>query len=600
MKIPISFQFHETWRMENMFKKTLLALAVAGSTSAFAGTLAVSVTETAAQVATFNGAKPATCAEAASQLGVSLTVGAFEDTAGADTVADATDGGLLSAGQLSTAANAVTLTGDDACSVTINKDVLTSATSAKYSAEGAAANGVTIDATLASGIGGFTVEDTVVFTVTGGTVDEDATLAANASLSGVGGLNVSAGADAHSQFTLLGVVGNTILFTVDTNSQVNGADAAIARELVRLENVVVVPDEGVTEISVSAYTQNTANVKYDTTDAEKLVNIAKQYSATVHVKGDGVVDVQKERLQFATNSDDSSNTWNDEANEAVLNDTFVVKVTENTVVGNLTPVEGTIKIEGNFSWIADYAGEDGELSATEIENAFSYDSYDSLTNGEKTVGAADDSLIAGETTLSEDYKTLTFKVDVGADDDVDAYHEVVFNTKGFDAEAKVTLAETTFTGSIDFDSNTATKATDLNVVTDAVVAEWTLNGSVVNVPYIPFGPSTQPIIRHTNKGVQTGDISVRYMVEGSSGNTETNEWKSLGILVEDAKPGVRNILSVIQTALEEELGTNKFKVALEITTNVPAEDVTIYAAAKVDVEGQDRLTIGAFGGASAN
>ena len=54
-----------------------------------------------------------------------------------------------------------------------------------------------------------------------------------------------------------------------------------------------------------------------------------------------------------------------------------------------------------------------------------------------------------------------------------------------------------------------------------------------------------------------------------------------GCAVEDAKPGVRNLLTVITNALEAELGQVKFKVALEITTNVPTDDVTVYAAAKI-------------------
>ncbi|PHI38633.1 hypothetical protein CBQ28_03700 [Pseudoalteromonas sp. GCY] len=599
-------QFHETWRMENMFKKTLLALAVAGtSLSATAGVLTVDVKEGADTAAyttvdaldsgNANQAVNA-CAQAATALGVSVTLNGQtpNNTANNDdiTITNTKNGTFSST-------SSVTYTGADACTVVI-ADQKISATTAKYSLESAQAKGVEINATQIAGIGGYTEEDTISFEVTGGVVNEQASL--NAKLESIGTTGV-AGTNARGSFTLLGVVGNKILFTVDTGY--NGA----ANEMLRLTGVYVTPNTGVTEVSVASEVQNTANVKYDITPAEKLANLAKQYSAKVHVKGDGIVDVQKDRFEFEANTKDTSDTFlaTDESKTGLLNqDTFVVEVTENTTLGNLTPKSGNIVVKGNFSWLKDFAGTDGKLSSAEIASALTLTSFDDLETTGATIGqaktAGDDVFDTAKLKLNDAMNELTIPVASGADNDIDKYHQVSFKVKGANQNpaAVVALSETTYTASIDFINNkTADNTTSdvaLNVVTDAEVAQWTLNGSVVNVPYIPFGPNTQPIIRHTNKGVQTGDISVRYMVEGSSGNTETNEWKPLGVIIEDAKPGVRNLLDIITEKLTAELGNDQFKVALEITTNVPKEDVTVFAAAKITAEGQDRVTIGAFNG----
>lgn len=141
-------------------------------------------------------------------------------------------------------------------------------------------------------------------------------------------------------------------------------------------------------------------------------------------------------------------------------------------------------------------------------------------------------------------------------------------------------------------AGTAAAAGTAVVAAGADIGEWVLNGSVIDVPYIPFGPNTQPIIRHTNIGAQTGDVSMRYMVEG-----EHTAYQSSGIIVTQATPGVRNLLSLVTDALAADgydASVSGFKVALEITTNVPAADVTVYAAAKVTTSDSDRLTIGAF------
>lgn len=584
------FQFHETRRWKNMFKKTLLALAVAGaSISANAGQLAVKVTdgysdfaqtptitETGKTIDALTGND--TCLAAAKALGVTANANGNTLVAGdAETITVINSESIFDR-------NAVTYTSATACDVSI-ADTAVAADDSKYSQEGADALGLTITAVQVAGVGGFQEEDTLIFTVEGGVINETASQGATIT-------------SANGTYTLLGVVDNTILFTV-TGTGIK------PYEILTIEGVVVTPNDGATSVSLSSVAQNTANVQYDKSSKVEITKMAKQYSATAHVLADGVIDVQEERLEFEPAnpaSDDSSNkALTGLTLDTKARDTLVVKVTENTDQGNLTPSTGTLVIKGNFSWMSDLDADDNDkLSSAEIQNGFAFAAYKELTTDGALTSAGTNAVSSAS--LNADMTELTIKTTVGNDADINPYQAVTFIVPTSDNDATVSLEATKFLATIDFKNNTSvdgnTTAADLAVTSDLAVGEWTLNGSVVEVPYIPFGPNTQPIIRHTNTGAQTGDISVRYMVEENTaeGLAQSNEWKSLGVLVEDAKPGVRNLLKVITDALEAELGTNKFKVALEITTNVPAADVTVFAAAKVTAEGQDRLTIGAFTG----
>ncbi|MBQ4849234.1 hypothetical protein [Pseudoalteromonas sp. MMG012] len=153
------------------------------------------------------------------------------------------------------------------------------------------------------------------------------------------------------------------------------------------------------------------------------------------------------------------------------------------------------------------------------------------------------------------------------------------------AANKLVLAPTTWTGNL--------KATYTNGTKDGVFnstvsfGSWTLNGSVVDVPYMPFGDNTAAILRLTNESSKTGDLTVRYMLEAdSAGNNAVTAWKSVGV-VASIGPGVTNISDVVMNAIKADAGVTKGKVAIELTTNVPTADVSVTAIFKVISE-QDR------------
>ena len=273
-----------------MFKKTLLALSVAGVASfgANAGIISADITDTSVTVAAYAdaGALSSDCAALAVTYDATIDLnGQTPADAGADTVTGAViiDGGDDDIYE--TAANVLQYVGAAECNITINSDILVEASNVSNSLEGAQANGVTVSAKLIAGVGGYTDEDTIRITVAGGTIDEDASA----------GATLTAGV---STYTLLGVVGSDVLFTVDTGDQTG-------KEIVTLAGLNVIPTANVTELSLTAETQNTANVIYDQSPSEKVTELEAQYTGAVDFVFDGIIDVATERLVLEANADDT-------------------------------------------------------------------------------------------------------------------------------------------------------------------------------------------------------------------------------------------------------------------------------------------------------
>jgi hypothetical protein len=574
-----------------MFKKTLLAASILGASTFAANAAQITVTVdeaptakeaaiTAAATATLKDA----CTTAAATLGVSVVIpttgGPFSITAGADqTVA-------VVAGTVNSMFTdpSVTATGAEACDVVVGDQII-GASTAKYSAEGAAANGVVLDVDVITGIGGVAAEQTIIFTVEGGTIDQTLSLGAT--------LTTGDPVSTTSVFTLTGVVGNTILFSANGDYPV----AAVQRQILELKGVAVIPNTGVTEVTLSAETTNTSGIVVDNADAEGVTNIAAQYSASVPVVLDGVIDVTDERKTLAVIAKDSYNSSEPgkQLAEAANEDTLVVKVNVETSQGNLVPTEATITLKGKFGWMAELAATAGDLPTTgEISTSGAvewtpYADYGSETGGVYTAPTGGD-----DTTpvyaVNATYDELTIKFTPGGTEaELDAYHQIRLavpagNETGLDTQDYLATVTTS-------DGGTGSATV---VPADTAVGAWSLNGSVVTIPYMAFGPNTKPIIRHFSTSNQVGDITVQYILEDLV-TDNGDDWQSVGTVETDVANGVLNITSQVMDAIIADAGVEKGKVAIEITTNVPAADVTVFAGYNVKNSADDRAVVGTFG-----
>jgi hypothetical protein len=575
-----------------MFKKTLLALSIASVTSvASAGILTVNVDEVnTTAIAAINGTAGDVdaCTTAATTLSVSTT--GATPTTGVQTFTTPAISALDGVYQ---SGSSVFMDSATACTITV-ADTLIGATTAKYSLEGATANGVTLNVDQVSGVGGIAEENTLIFTVTGGTVNATASQAAQ--LVSLGPDGAIGGADDHGTFTLNGVVGNTIIFSVDTGYGIGSTGVGPQFEILNLSGVVVVPDTGVTELEISSVNQNTAAIVVDTTPSSLVTNIANQYEATILAGLDGIIDVAQERLALvpkATASDDTSFVLVG-GQDAANTDTLVIKNTLKTSLGNLDADVSTIAITGDFTWMADLdanGNDDGVYDSAELLGALTYSPFNLITTGALALDATEDDVLTAAS-LSVDMKTLTLTVTHGADNVVDEYASLLITVPGASTGTTAIKAQ-------DFTLDIEVAETGETVKMDAAkvalnAGEWKLNGSVVTIPYMPFGENTKVIMRHTSTSAQIGDITVRYMLEDMDAS-DGNDWISVGVVESAVANGVLNITSQVMDAILADANVTQGKVAIEITTNVPSEDVTVYAAYNVKNSADDRGFVGTFG-----
>jgi len=450
------------WRMENMFKKTLLALAITG----FAGTAFA-----AADLKTGSEANAIDFSIEGSASKVNILAGAVEVDLGAE----------------------------------------------------------------------YSVGDILTFTVVGGDIDLT-TVPSNYTTNGVNAGSVTVGLLNSTASQLTYRVTEIVAGATTIGETVIIAGLEFTRASVVAGSSVVA--------TYSAATSTGQAIDTSSTNASgTIISASNQFTiAAMPTLFDAVVDVEAQRLAFEgpSNTDLAAFTT----------------VSDGALIYPATVVDFDLSLAGSFSFL----DEDADTVGIQI------------TPGQvlPTPTTVTDSAITWDA-VAVGAHAITIKTDLATD---------VTPTQKFYYAA---TANFTDHGTAEA-AGTATAVGTKAVATNSALGEWTLNGSVVEVPYMPFGPNTQPIIRHTNDGGQTGDISLRYMVEGVD-----TSYQDAGIIVAQAAPGVRNLLTEVNAAMVAagyDAATTGFKVALELTTNVPADDVKVTAGAKVTTSDSDRLSIG--------
>ena len=436
--------------------------------------------------------------------------------------------------------------------------------------ESVSVEGVANEATLAQPVtvitlgAEYTVNDILTLTVSNAEIDSTATPVltyADAS-----------GGDASGTMTLglLSSTATTATFRV-TELTANTGDGVTTADTLTLTGLVI---DGPTTAALADGTDvdltftaaaTGSNLALDTggTPTDTIFTMADQFSASVTTVLNEVVDVDKDRQEFVGGT----------------TDTLVMTPVEAAVDTADAAYDGaTYVVTGSFAF-AD-TDQDGAVSVAELNTAVDC----VATNG--------DTCADGTHALSAGLDELTLTVLDGGGNVV-GVPTVTFNVAG-QADGNPVVEAGTFSVVSTVNYTPATGAADTKAFASASAGEWTLNGSKVTIPYMPFGANTNVIMRATNTGVQTGAVTVRYMLEGVD-----TTWNSVSGSVTSLAPGVTNMTALVMDAIQADAGVTTGKVAIEITTNVPATDVTVYAAYKVTTD-SDRGFVGTFGHLGTN
>lgn len=119
---------------------------------------------------------------------------------------------------------------------------------------------------------------------------------------------------------------------------------------------------------------------------------------------------------------------------------------------------------------------------------------------------------------------------------------------------------------------------------------WSLNGSNVEVAYMPYASNISQVINVTNRSSQTGDVSVVAIAQDG-------KKYDLGVVAQSKAGTILPIAGPIKTALEAKVGaiTSTQRFALQIVTNAPEAAVEVYSAYNVGSTGA-RLVVNTSNG----
>jgi len=282
-----------------------------------------------------------------------------------------------------------------------------------------------------------------------------------------------------------------------------------------------------------------------TPNSFKLAGVVSQFVAELQKdpdgqvvkKFDGVIDVEQDREEFV------GRDW----------DYYYFRVRNR---GNLAEavadVDVTFTLEGNFSF---NAGADGKCGTSDDEG-------DLLSNL-----AAD---------YAEDCKSVsvTFPVPANGVDTDWTYNYVEVVVPGVGSGIQLEPQE--FNSEAVFGWGT-TKTESIRFYS----GEWTINGALIYVSYMPYGDNISRIVYLANKGAQEGTIKVSAF--DNAGKTYKFD---LGIA---KKNTVTELSGKLDSALKAAGFSGSGKVAFVMTVNAPAGDIDVYSA--YNVGGADRGTV---------
>jgi len=340
-------------------------------------------------------------------------------------------------------------------------------------------------------------------------------------------------------------------------------------------------------ISSSANTSLTfANFLAGTSEAletavtKTVITTANQFGAAVSRAFSGVVDVEKDRYHFAADDPTSgSGGLITTGNESQLVISITNSGTSLSTAARVSSV--TVAVVGDFSWLDDDGlgtCAAGDLSGGAAQAAVS-------TN----VGASPAGNLQAQSTSAPGVcQTLSYVIG-GGTDGLSITSGAITIAVGKTAAATSALATSslgviekripapsTYTASVTFsyyNSDTGTASIgSTSPVSAGSAGAFSLNGSSVNIPFLPYGSGVSRVVYLTNRSSQTGAISVSLLADGTQAActpTGTVSAKANGV-------------TVLSTLIDEGVAscygsTFAGKVAVAITSNTPAVSTEVFS-----------------------
>lgn len=325
----------------------------------------------------------------------------------------------------------------------------------------------------------------------------------------------------------------------------------------------------------------TESLETQVSSTERIKVVANQFTAAVARQFAGVVDVEKDRYHFAADDPTSGGLldgFESQLHISINNSAPALSA------GNAAAVSSvTVSIVGDFSWLDDDGSNScaaGDVTGTgagagraAANNGVSGSSgtfaFACPASGNSTLSYV---MTNGPGGLSLTSGVLTIAVGKNF------VNTTSPQTNSLGVVEKRITAPASYTASVTFsyfnpDRTGALATGSVSAVSGAAAGSFSLNGSTVNVPFMPYGTGISRVLYLTNRSAQTGSVSIALVGDGTTAactGTTTTTAKGNGV-------------TLLSTLLDETVtacygADYSGKVAAVITSNTPAASTEVFSA----------------------
>lgn len=283
---------------------------------------------------------------------------------------------------------------------------------------------------------------------------------------------------------------------------------------------------GAGDITVSSVSKKAATLaSFDTGAAAKVASVGNAWTVTSTTVFDGVIDVQNNRLIFASGSGPLSNL----GGAADAQDSFAVSINVDTTRTNVAAVTGTMALtltgSVGFGFLVD--------PVTDTAGTCSIGGNGAATASSPIGGVAS----TGIATANSCTQVVVVVPTVAA-----GSYTVTLGrgaaTAGLTTANSTVFSEQTYTSAVALSMGTGTRLASVNG--SPAAGAWTINGTTVNIPYLPVNANIDLVVNIANRSSQTGPVTFTAWnasgtsCTGSLGSVTANQNMSVGSTLKSA------------------------------------------------------------------
>jgi len=303
------------------------------------------------------------------------------------------------------------------------------------------------------------------------------------------------------------------------------------------------------------------------TTAKTVITTADQFSASVVKTLAGVVDVETARYHFV--ADDTSGGSALTGNESQLVLSLANATAAMSSVGRASVAAVTVTVAGDFTWLDDESSGFGTCTAGDLIGG----------NARSVLVQASGVAQAGSLNCG----TLSYVISGSSAGEFTGGHVTIAmgktnaasSTAGtYDRTIPAPQSYSTGVTFSYFSAGTAATALSAAELTSASAGSFTLNGSTIYVPFLPYNSSTTRVVYLTNRSDQTGAVTASGIADGTGAAcpsfTVTNTAKANGVTL---------LTAGIDAGIRACYGADfDGKVAVTIVSNIPGGKAEIFSA----------------------